>query len=193
MENKAKRIGLALISILSLALIAYQVWQYEITTIIGTQGLAWLEYGRLISPYIIILMVVVGYILPFLLKHQYNKWQVIKSITGLFLGTLLAYVLADILIRMMYSKGTILAVLSGSDLELWLLIGLQLIPPILMTLIFYHITKKYLSTLNVKQAIPFLPKRIGVVTSETGAVFHDIMHRIQDRFPCHVRPPQSQM
>ncbi|MGB1077359.1 MAG: exodeoxyribonuclease VII large subunit [Bdellovibrionales bacterium] len=37
-----------------------------------------------------------------------------------------------------------------------------------------------------KRAIPFMPRRIGVVTSQTGAVFHDIMHRIQDRFPCHV-------
>ena len=37
-----------------------------------------------------------------------------------------------------------------------------------------------------KKPIPFLPKRIGVVTSETGAVFHDILHRVKDRFPCHV-------
>lgn len=37
-----------------------------------------------------------------------------------------------------------------------------------------------------KKALPFMPKKIGVVTSETGAVFHDILHRIRDRFPCHV-------
>ena len=37
-----------------------------------------------------------------------------------------------------------------------------------------------------KQPIPFLPKVIGVVTSPTGAVIRDIIHRIRDRFPCHI-------
>ncbi|MCW9033084.1 MAG: exodeoxyribonuclease VII large subunit [Rhodospirillales bacterium] len=37
-----------------------------------------------------------------------------------------------------------------------------------------------------KKPIPFLPKVIGVVTSPTGAVFRDIMHRLNDRFPRHV-------
>ena len=34
-----------------------------------------------------------------------------------------------------------------------------------------------------KQALPFLPRRIGVVTSPTGAVIRDILHRLSDRFP----------
>lgn len=37
-----------------------------------------------------------------------------------------------------------------------------------------------------KRALPFLPLRIGVVTSPTGAVIRDILHRIADRFPRHV-------
>ncbi len=37
-----------------------------------------------------------------------------------------------------------------------------------------------------KKAIPFLPNRIGVVTSPTGAVIRDILHRLADRFPRHV-------
>jgi exodeoxyribonuclease VII large subunit len=37
-----------------------------------------------------------------------------------------------------------------------------------------------------KQLLPFLPKTIGVVTSPTGAVIRDIIHRISDRFPLHV-------
>lgn len=37
-----------------------------------------------------------------------------------------------------------------------------------------------------KRAIPFLPKTIGVVTSPTGAVIRDILHRLRDRFPTHV-------
>jgi exodeoxyribonuclease VII large subunit len=34
-----------------------------------------------------------------------------------------------------------------------------------------------------KQDIPFLPEIIGVVTSPTGAVIRDILHRLRDRFP----------
>ena len=37
-----------------------------------------------------------------------------------------------------------------------------------------------------KQLLPFLPRRIGVVTSPTGAVIRDILHRISDRFPLHI-------
>lgn len=37
-----------------------------------------------------------------------------------------------------------------------------------------------------KTALPFMPKTIGVVTSPTGAVIRDILHRIEDRFPAHV-------
>jgi exodeoxyribonuclease VII large subunit len=37
-----------------------------------------------------------------------------------------------------------------------------------------------------KQALPFLPEVIGVVTSPTGAVIRDILHRLRDRFPRHV-------
>ena len=37
-----------------------------------------------------------------------------------------------------------------------------------------------------KQPLPFLPERIGVVTSPTGAVIQDILHRLEDRFPVHV-------
>ncbi|MDQ0316541.1 exodeoxyribonuclease VII large subunit [Amorphus orientalis] len=33
---------------------------------------------------------------------------------------------------------------------------------------------------------PFLPRVIGVVTSPTGAVIRDILHRLTDRFPVHV-------
>lgn len=37
-----------------------------------------------------------------------------------------------------------------------------------------------------KRPLPFLPKVIGVVTSPTGAVIRDILHRLEDRFPRHV-------
>ncbi len=37
-----------------------------------------------------------------------------------------------------------------------------------------------------KQEIPFLPNRIGVITSPTGSVIRDILHRLRDRFPMHV-------
>lgn len=37
-----------------------------------------------------------------------------------------------------------------------------------------------------KKPLPFLPKVIGVVTSPTGAVIRDILHRVADRFPATV-------
>ncbi len=37
-----------------------------------------------------------------------------------------------------------------------------------------------------KQPIPFLPDTIGVITSPTGAVIRDILHRLADRFPRNV-------
>jgi exodeoxyribonuclease VII large subunit len=37
-----------------------------------------------------------------------------------------------------------------------------------------------------KRPLPFLPQKIGVITSPTGAVIRDIIHRISDRFPLHL-------
>ncbi len=37
-----------------------------------------------------------------------------------------------------------------------------------------------------KKSLPYLPEVIGVVTSPTGAVIRDILHRLSDRFPRHV-------
>jgi exodeoxyribonuclease VII large subunit len=39
---------------------------------------------------------------------------------------------------------------------------------------------------SAKRPLPYLPRVIGVVTSPTGAVIRDILHRISDRFPLHV-------
>lgn len=37
-----------------------------------------------------------------------------------------------------------------------------------------------------KRQLPFLPDTIGVVTSPTGAVIRDIIHRVSERFPRHI-------
>jgi exodeoxyribonuclease VII large subunit len=37
-----------------------------------------------------------------------------------------------------------------------------------------------------KRPLPFLPEVVGVVTSPTGAVIRDILHRLEDRFPRRV-------
>ena len=39
---------------------------------------------------------------------------------------------------------------------------------------------------DAKRPLPFLPDVIGVVTSPSGAVIRDILHRLEDRFPRHV-------
>lgn len=37
-----------------------------------------------------------------------------------------------------------------------------------------------------KKQIPYLPQTIGVITSPSGAVIRDILHRLKERFPRHV-------
>ncbi len=37
-----------------------------------------------------------------------------------------------------------------------------------------------------KKKLPFLPSTIGIITSPTGAVIEDILHRLKERFPLHV-------
>jgi len=37
-----------------------------------------------------------------------------------------------------------------------------------------------------KRPLPYIPQVIGIVTSPTGAVIRDILHRLADRFPRHV-------
>ena len=37
-----------------------------------------------------------------------------------------------------------------------------------------------------KKPLPYLPQKIGIITSPTGAVIRDILHRLADRFPRHV-------
>jgi len=37
-----------------------------------------------------------------------------------------------------------------------------------------------------KQKLPYLPRVVGIVTSPTGAVIRDILHRLADRFPVRV-------
>ena len=48
------------------------------------------------------------------------------------------------------------------------------------------LSKEGLFDKDLKKEIPFLPKRIGVITSPTGAVIKDILHRIGDRSPMNV-------
>ena len=37
-----------------------------------------------------------------------------------------------------------------------------------------------------KRRLPFLPRTIGIVTSPTGSVIRDMLHRLAERFPSHV-------
>ena len=37
-----------------------------------------------------------------------------------------------------------------------------------------------------KKTIPFLPDKIGIISSSTGSVIHDIINRLKDRFPINV-------
>ena len=46
--------------------------------------------------------------------------------------------------------------------------------------------KEGLFNQEFKKSIPYLPKIIGVITSPSGAVIRDILHRLSDRFPSYV-------
>lgn len=48
------------------------------------------------------------------------------------------------------------------------------------------LTKEGLFDPSRKKPLPFMPKKIGIITSPTGAVIQDILHRLKERFPCHV-------
>ncbi len=39
---------------------------------------------------------------------------------------------------------------------------------------------------RIPRLLPLMPQHIGVVSSATGAVIKDILHRIEQRMPCHV-------
>ena len=49
-----------------------------------------------------------------------------------------------------------------------------------------ELEKEGLFALERKKKLPFMPQVIGVITSPTGAVIRDILHRISERFPVHV-------
>lgn len=49
-----------------------------------------------------------------------------------------------------------------------------------------ELAKEGLFDVERKRPIPKFPERIGVVTSPTGAVIQDILHRIEERFPTHI-------
>ncbi|MFZ0613605.1 MAG: exodeoxyribonuclease VII large subunit [Desulfobacterales bacterium] len=47
-----------------------------------------------------------------------------------------------------------------------------------------NLTAEGLFDAGCKKPLPFLPDKIGLITSPTGAVVHDILHIIKRRFPC---------
>mgnify|MGYP001160124922 CR=1 FL=1 len=48
------------------------------------------------------------------------------------------------------------------------------------------LAKEGLFDLNIKKRIPKFPSSIGVITSQSGAVIKDIIHRVRDRFPSEI-------
>ena len=48
------------------------------------------------------------------------------------------------------------------------------------------LAKEGLFDLSRKKKLPLIPWKIGIITSPTGSVIKDIIHRIEDRFPRHL-------
>lgn len=55
------------------------------------------------------------------------------------------------------------------------------------------LTKEGLFSTERKRELPFLPRRIGVVTSEKGAAVRDIIHAVQRRFPVPILIAHAQV
>lgn len=49
-----------------------------------------------------------------------------------------------------------------------------------------RLAKEGLFLVENKKPLPPFPQVIGIITSPTGAVIQDILHRLTDRYPCHV-------
>ncbi len=49
-----------------------------------------------------------------------------------------------------------------------------------------QLSKEGLFSPEHKKPIPTFPRRIGIITSPTGAVIRDILHRLRERYPCHI-------
>ena len=49
-----------------------------------------------------------------------------------------------------------------------------------------QLAKEGLFDQSKKKPIPAYPKKIGIITSPTGAVIMDMLHRIKDRWPVHI-------
>src|SRR5919112_661721 len=67
--------------------------------------------------------------------------------------------------------------------------GLEVVVGALMALLEERrrtLTAEGLFALERKRKLPFLPRVVGIVTSPTGAVIRDILHRLADRFPRRV-------
>ncbi|MGD9637878.1 MAG: exodeoxyribonuclease VII large subunit [Alphaproteobacteria bacterium] len=49
-----------------------------------------------------------------------------------------------------------------------------------------RLSKEGVFDISRKKKIPLIPEKIGIITSPTGAVIRDMLHRISDRFPRHL-------
>ncbi len=49
-----------------------------------------------------------------------------------------------------------------------------------------RLQEKGLFDQKFKKNIPYLPSKLGIITSLTGSVMHDILHRLKERFPINV-------
>lgn len=80
---------ISLILIVSLALTGFRIWLYEILVVKGWYGLNWLSKGSIYSSYLITLLVVFAFMLPFILYRHI-------AIRKFFFLTILFYLISVI-------------------------------------------------------------------------------------------------
>ncbi len=100
-------------------------------------------------------------------------------------GTVVTFALSDGL--SVYATGRITTYPGRSKYQI-VVDGLELFGQGDLFNLFLERRKKFeeIGYFKQKRPLPKYVQRIGVITSPTGAVIQDILHRIQDRYPCEV-------
>lgn len=93
----------SLFIIFPLATASLAIWLFEITKIIGWEGLQWLE-TELFSPYIICCLAAASFMTPMLLKYRKIDGKIILTFLTFSLINLIAFFLAEVFFKGIYSR-----------------------------------------------------------------------------------------
>lgn len=142
--------------IVALAAAGFSLWLYEILTVKGWSDLAWLG-GTLYSPYIITLLVVIAYLVPFLMNRKLKPGWLLLSVVLLYAVSFSCYKAGEWLSYIPYSRWGFrwdipsVIILTAFTLGVFLFLGLS-----------YWFVTNYFITRNSKKNI-FLISMLAIL------------------------------